>query len=353
MTDRAVHLPFADEARKILGDDLFGYMIGLARDNGTGLDLNESEFLRYALVPRLLTGKTGCDITTTMFGRALSSPIAAGAFAGDRVFHEDGLLPIARACRALALPMIVSEETITPLTEICAEHDMAWLQLRAAGPLDRIRRLMDEASRAGAAAMVLTILAPVHPVAGLQPGGYSIGAEIARRGLATIGSSALGVESLPAFPAWSWVELAEVAAHARSLGLPLLVKGVLHADDVSLADEAGCSGIVTSNIGMRQSSRWVPALRQLPALRARTGNVVVHDGGVRYGSDVVTAMALGADLAIVVRPLITALVAGGETAVSEVLKRLIDETVAMATWCGAATVADLRSVTVEREGRIK
>ncbi|MBP1849309.1 alpha-hydroxy acid oxidase [Rhizobium halophytocola] len=335
-------LPFSEEARTALGGDLYRYMLGRARDAADLQDLNEAEFRRYKLVPRVLLGNAATDISTTLCGRHLSAPIVAGAFAGDRVFHADGLLPIAAACRALSLPLVISEETVTPLAEICAEHDNCWLQLRAAGPKDRIKGLMDEAASAEAAGMVLTVLAPVHPVANLQPGGFSIGAEIARRGWKTIGSKSVGVEPLPAFPAWSWADLAEVVGHAKSLALPVMIKGVLNPLDVAEAAAAGCSGIIASNIGLRQSARWVPALRQLPALRSEATMTLGYDGGVRFGSDVVTAAALGADFSIVVRPLITALVTGGQQAVEAFLKGLIDETLAVASWCNAATLADLK-----------
>lgn len=343
-------LPFATEAREKLGDALYGYMLGQARDNASGADSNEEAFVGYNLIPRVMRGQKTMDISTTFFGRTLSAPIIAGAFAGDRVFHDEGLLPIARACRALQLPMIVSEETITPLPEIRAEHDMVWLQLRAAGNLDRIFRLIDAAAKADAKGIVLTVLAPVHPVKGLQPGGFSIGEEILRRGWSTIGSTGPVVEALDAFPAWDWVDLKAACAHAKSAGLPVLIKGILHPDDAELAMKAGAMGIIPSNIGARQSSRWVPAVHQLAAIKARRGTMVIHDGGVRYGADIVTALSLGAELAIVVRPLICALVAGGESAVREVLSRLRDETLAIASWCGVSDLTELDAGLVYRHG---
>lgn len=334
-------LPFAAEAREKLGDALYGYMLGQARDNATGADGNEEAFARYHLIPRVMGGQKTMDLRTSFFGRTLSAPIIAGAFAGDKVFHDEGLLPIARACRVMELPMIVSEETITPLAEICGEHDMVWLQLRAAGGLDRIYRLIEMAAAAGAKGIVLSVLAPVHPVRGLQPGGFSIGEEIMRRGWSTIGSSALGVEALGAFPAWDWADLKAACDHAKSAGLSVLVKGVLHPNDAKRAIKAGAGGIIASNIGARQSSRWVPALDQLGELKTRSGDLLIHDGGVRYGADVVTALSLGAQVAIVVRPLICALVAGGEAAVMVVLKRLRDETLAIASWCGVSDLKEL------------
>lgn len=343
------HLPYADEARAALGEDLFRYMMGRPFDGDSNADANEVAFRRYRLVPRVMRGANQPDLTATLCGRGVAAPLIAGAFAGDRVFHADGLLPIASACHDLGLPLIVSEETITPLADICSVHRESWLQLRAAGPLDRIYRLADHAAEVGAAGLVLTVLAPVHPVQGLQPGSFSIGREIAARGWSTIGSDGPGVQALDAFPAWSWKEIEAVANHLQTLGLPLLVKGVLHGDDAKAAIGAGCGGIIASNIGLRQSARWASALHRLPELRRSFDGPLLHDGGVRYGSDIVTALCLGADLAIVVRPLISALAAGGENAVKRYLSGLIDETLAMASWCGVGGLEELDTSYLTKE----
>ncbi|MDQ0467221.1 alpha-hydroxy acid oxidase [Labrys wisconsinensis] len=335
-------LPHGEEAREILGEALFAYLVGRARDlPPDAADANEQDLRSYRLLPRVMTGAAGISLATALCGRTLAAPLGVGAFAGDRVFHADGLLPIARACRRAGLPLVVSEETMTPLAAITAEHRDCWLQLRAAGPPNRIRRLVDEAAAAGAAGLVLTVLAPVHPAPGLQPGGYSIGADIARRGSTTIGSTDPGVEALPPFPAWSWSDLAAIAAHAGEAGLPLLAKGVLHPADAAAAERAGCAGVVVSNIGLRQSGRWATPASQLPSVRAASAGAVLLDGGVRHGVDAVVARCLGADLSLAVRPVVTALVAGGEAAVHDLLARWLDEIAAISSWCGVSSVTDL------------
>ncbi len=350
MPDRvAQSMPFAEQAIRTLGEDLFRYILGRASDNDDGQDANEVEFTRYTLVPRVLRGIQASDISTDFLGYRAAAPVAVGAFAGDRLFHPDGLLPIARICRDLALPLMVSEETVTPLAEICAEHRSSWLQVRAAGPVERIMRLADLAAGCGTAGLVLSVLAPVHPVRGLQPGGFSIGEAIAARGWSTIGSTGPGVEPLPAFPAWGWAEIRGIVGHCAQAGLPVLLKGILHPDDAGLAQNAGASGVIASNIGLRQSARWVPALRQLPKMRAAFKGTLLQDGGVRHGADVLIALALGADLAVIVRPLISALAAGGETAVRGVLNQLITGTQAMAAWCNLACLDDLSADLIAAE----
>lgn len=335
-------LPFADEARAVLGEALYRYMIGQPRDASPDEgDRNARDLARYRLLPRVMTGATGADIRLSLFGQNFAGPLAVGAYAGDRVFNEDGLLPIARVCQRIGLPLIVSEETVTPLAEITAAHDAAFLQLRAAGPLDRILGLLDKAAQDKAMGLVLTVLAPVHPVPGLQPGGFSIGEELVRRGWSTIGSTGPGVAPLPPLPGWDFDDIATVCRAAAKRNLPVLLKGILHHDDAAKAEAAGAAGIIASNIGLRQSGRWASSARQLPALRGETPLPLALDGGVRSGTDLVVARCLGADFGVAVRPVITALVGGGEAALEAMLRGWLDEALAITSWLGAASLGEL------------
>ena len=335
-------LPFEQEARQRLGEPLYRYMMGQPADALlAAADGNSQDLQRYRLLPRVMRGNKGIETSVTFAGHRWSAPLGVGAFAGDVVFHPEGLLPIARACRRLQLPLAVSEETVTPLREICAEYQGCWLQLRAAGDLSRIEGLIAHAAECGASGIILTVLAPVHPVPGLQPGGFSIGDALLQRGLKTIGSTGPGVQPLPAFPCWGWDELRQACEFAASHKLPLLVKGVLHPDDAAAAHNAGCQGIIASNIGLRQSSRWVSPVQQLPALRQRYSGELVLDGGVRSGTDAVVAACLGASLSLVVRPVMGALVAGGEEAVFGLLSGWINEITALSHWCGISSISEL------------
>ena len=337
-------LPLAEAARDTLGPALFDYMIGRSADDygAPAEDANAAAFARYRLMPRLLTPAEAPDLSTSLAGRRMAAPVMVGAFAGDRVFHEEGLLPIARVAARLGLDMVLSEETVTPLQDIAACHSGVWLQLRAAGSVDRIETIMGRAAEIGVAGFVLTLMAPAHPRPGQRPGGFDIGAELRHRGWPTIGtmldgSNAAGVAPLAAFPRWGAGELSRVTALAAQLGLPLMIKGVLHPRDVAPLAECGVSGLIASNIGLRQSGRWALALDQLPALAAQRpeGLPLLLDGGVRHGSDVLIALLLGAEAAVVSRPVLTALSGGGEPAVEAWLTALIDGIYAMTAWMGA------------------
>jgi len=332
-------LPWCEEAQARLGARLSAYLLGAAHDATdhsahADADLNHSRLARHRLLPRVLATQAMPSAGIVLFGRPLSAPLAVGAFAGDRLFHPEGLLPVAAACRRLGLPLIVSEETVTPLAALCQAAPNVWLQLRAAGDPQRVRRLIDAAAAAGAAGVVLTVLAPVNPKSGLDPGAFSVGNEIAARGWITIGSDSPGIATLPAVPGWGWDDIAAMLECARGRGLPLMAKGVLREEDARRAAEIGCGGLIASNIGLRQSSRWVAPADRLPFLRKHFAGPLLLDGGVRSGADILVALCLGANLAIVVRPVITALAARGEAGVFAYLSGLIDTFEASMFWCG-------------------
>lgn len=332
-----------DAVRQRLGEKLFSYVTGRPRDMPLGAeDPNEAAITRYRIVPRVMTGQAGIDTRTPFLGYEAAAPLIVGAFAADRIIATEGILPIARASAALRIPLVVSEECLTPLAEITAVHDHAFLQLRAAGPVERALALIGQAADEGAKGIVMTLLAPVHPRPGFHPGGIDIAREITDRGLATIGARD-GVAHLPAFPTWGWSELAQVAAGASARGLPLVAKGILHGDDARAALEAGCAAIMVSNIGVRQLYRWAPAVDCLAGIRQACGEgaTLILDGGVRNGGDAVVAAALGASLVSIVRPVIYALVQGGETGVRDYLSGLIDDIATIASWAGAGKPGDL------------
>lgn len=332
-------LPLAEAARKALGDTLFDYMIGRADDALGSEDANAAAFRRYALVPRLFG--TEPDLRASLAGRALAAPLVIGAFAGDRVFHPEGLLPIARAAQRMGLAMFVSEETVTPLERIVAANPETWLQLRAAGPVDRIAQIARRAAEAGAAGIVLTLLAPSHPRPGQRPGGFDIAAELRRREWRTIGTMLdgtddIGVAPLPALPVWREADLRDAV---QQVGLPLIVKGVLHPGDAAPVLAAGAAGLAVSNIGLRQSGRWAAPIDQLCAIRAAAPQAqILIDGGIRHPADILIARLLGADLTVTTRPVISALTGGGEAGVDAFLRRMIDGLYALSLWLGEGEV---------------
>lgn len=340
-------MPDADKLTERLGPALAGYLEGRPRDMPAGAaDPNVEAFARYRLLPRLLTGAGAPDLSGSFCGHLSRAPIIIGAFAGDRILAEAGVLPIARVAAELGLPLIISEECLTPLAEITAVHPAALLQIIGAGPLQRAVALAELAARAGAIGLVVTALAPVHPKPGFYPGGFDIKAETAQRGHSPIGHAAGTAPILP-LPSWSWDDLRLVVEHAGKLGLQVVLKGVLRPEDAALAREAGCEGVMVSNIGVRNLYRWAPSISQLPAVAAAASGLgVALDGGVRNGGDVVVSLCLGAQFATLVRPVVRALITDGEPGVRALLGQLVDDVYTIASWMGADSIADFNATQV-------
>jgi len=354
-----------DQAAVALGPTLFNYLRGRPHDmRDADIDPNEEALARYRLVPRVLTGRQEVDVRCAIFDEEYAAPLGVGAFAADRLFDAGGVAAIGRVCARLRLPLFISEEAVTPLADVIASGAHCWLQLRAAGPIARAERLVRQAADAGCKGIVLTVLAPVHPVPGLHPGGVDVAAEIAARGWSTIGADE-GVARLPAFPAWGDSELTQIVEAAHACGMKIIVKGVLHPMDATMAIAAGCDGVMVSNIGVRQLYRWAPAIDQLPAiskaLLAARRPIASHDaappspgilidGGIRHAADIIVASILGAQMAVLVRPVAYALAVGGEAGVEEMLSGLIGELTAVCAWMGAGNMSELQADQLSRVG---
>ncbi|TPE48039.1 alpha-hydroxy acid oxidase [Amaricoccus solimangrovi] len=336
--------------RDRIGPELERYLEGRPRDMDPGAsDPNEAAFDAYRLVPRLLTGIADTDIGVDWLGHRVAAPLLVGAFAADRILDPMGVVPIARAAGRLRLPIVISEECLTPLPEITAVNGCVALQLRGAGPLDRALALAGHAADSGARGIVLTALAPAHPRPGLFPGGLDIQAATRERGLRPIAAEG-GDHTVHASPAWSWADLAAFVAEAAALGLPVHLKGVLDPADAARALDAGCAGVAISNLGVRNLYRWAPAVARLPTVAAAVGTrgAVVLDGGVRNAADAVVAACLGADLVTMVRPIVYMAIAEGEDAVGDFLSKFLDDFYTICFWMGVDRVGAFSSDHVTR-----
>lgn len=329
--------PLRQAVRDSIGPDLARYLEGRPRDMGEDArDPNELAMEGWRLVPRLMAGLSDPDISAEWMGRRISAPVVAGAYAADLILDPAGVLPIARATASLGLPIVISEECLTPLDAIAAANPNFAVQLRGAGEIDRAIVLARHAGEAGAAGIVLTGLAPAHPRPGLFPGGVDIQSETRRRGLKTVASRG-DPREVSAMPGWAWDDLASFCSAADDLGLPVQLKGVLHPADAEAAVTAGCAGVVVSNLGVRNLSRWLPAVSALTpvasAVRGRTS--VAIDGGIRNAPDAIVAGCLGADLVTLVRPLVYRSISGGEAAVRDFLSTFIEDISTICFWMGA------------------
>jgi len=318
-------------AAQTLGANAWAYFAGAAADEIT-LRWNREAFDRTALNPRVLRGGEGGHTRVELFGQTFEHPILVAPIAHQRLAHPDGERATAIAAAALDAGLVVSTLASTTLEDIAAAAGpRRWFQLylqpdRAAS-LDLVRR----AEAAGYEALVVTVDAPVSGARNReQRVGFRLPEGLSAVNLAGYAQTmpAAQIESvvfehfMPAAPQWK-----DIAWLAANTSLPVVLKGILNADDAELAIEHGAAGIVVSNHGGRVLDTLPATFTVLPAIVDRVaGHVpVLVDGGIRRGTDVLKCMACGASAVMVGRPVVFALSVAGMRGVAHVLRILRDE----------------------------
>jgi 4-hydroxymandelate oxidase len=330
-----------------------GYFFGGACDEVT---LRESvgAWQHWRLRPRVLAGHSEWGTRAEVLGAPASMPILVAPVAYQRLVDPEGELAMARAATDAGTVMCLSTLATTLPGEVAAAAPggRRWFQLYSFRDEAVTRALMDEAVEAGFEAIVVTVDAPRG---GRRERDLRTGFKLPE-GLgvpsvqAALGSSrAVTIEETFALmePALSWQSLEELAAESR---VPVLIKGVLTGEDAALAVEHGAAGVIVSSHGGRQLDCCISTADALPEVVdavAGRGAVFV-DGGVRRGTDVAIALALGADAVLVGRPALWGLAAGGEAGARRVLELLREELELALALCGCASPAELTAAHVQR-----
>jgi 4-hydroxymandelate oxidase len=277
----------------------------------------------------MLRGSGDPDPSTSVLGSAFAFPVGIAPWAFQGRVHADGEPGTGRAAAALGVPMCVSSTVLDGLEGVAASGAELWWQLYIWRDRGATADLLRRAEAAGYRALVWTVDVPA----------------LGRRHRDTRTGFALpvGPAGTPQEfePALSWDDLAWVRAQAPSL--PVIVKGILRADDATAAIDHGADAIVVSNHGGRQLDRSPASLDALPGVvEAADGRVpVLVDGGVRDGADVLIALALGAAAVLVGRPTAWGLAVGGQAGVEAVLTFLRDGFVSAMANAGCRTVGDI------------
>lgn len=310
------------------------------------LERNRAAYARIELLPRVLRDVSEVSVETKLLGEPVK-PILVAPTAFHGLACERAEPATAEGAAAAGAIFCLSSLSNTPLERFAGLDGRRWFQLYVFKDRALTRELLDRAEAAGFEAIVVTVDAPVlgrrerDVVNGfdLPPGltiacvGDRLPAEPGESGLAAYFAAQLD-------PSLDWGDLEWLVGRS---GLPVLVKGVHRPDDARRALEAGASGVIVSNHGGRQLDTVPATIDMLPAIAdAVAGEAdVLLDGGVRRGTDVLKALALGARAVLVGRPILWALAVDEAGGVSRVLGMLEEELRAAMALCGAASVADL------------
>ena len=338
------------EAERLLPRMVFEYYAGGAGDEATLRD-NRAAFARRKLRPRCLVDVATRSLATTALGQPLAMPVAIAPMAYQRLAHPDGEIATVRAAGRIGVPMTLSTMATTSVEEVgAAATAPLWFQLYVWRDRGATRALVERAAAAGARALVITVDAPQlgtrrrdEDNVFVLPDGVRLG-NLEGLGVAAAPPTTAGSQLSAHF--WllndatlSWRDLEWFRSITR---LPIVLKGILTGEDARLAAEHGADAIVVSNHGGRQLDGVVATLDALPeVVDAAAGRTEVWlDGGVRCGADVLRALALGARIVLLGRPVLWGLAVAGEQGVVDVLARLRDEIDEAFALCGCRSPAE-------------
>ena len=316
-----------------------GYYAGGAGDELTLRD-NVEAYRRWILRPRMLVDVETCTTATTVLGQEISMPLLVAPVAFQRIAHPDGEVGMARAALGADTIMCLSTLATSTPAEVAATGAKRWFQLYVLRDEGITRELIAQARDCGFGALVLTIDAPVRGNRERDlRSAFAVPEDIT---VAAFGRGGLTPKETFEMisPSLTWRDLERIAGEA---GLPLLVKGVLTAEDAHLACEHGAAGIVVSNHGGRQLDSVAATIDALPeVVEAVDGRLeVLVDGGIRRGGDVVKALALGAQAVLAGRAPLWGLAAGGEAGARHVLELLREEIQLSLQLVGCTSPADV------------
>ncbi len=348
--NRLVNLDELESAAKArLPQMVYDYIAGGAGDEVT-LRANRLAFQRLGLRPRVLVDVGRVDTQVELFGEQVAHPVLLAPAAFQRLAHMEGEVATALAARATGTLLVVSTLSTCAIEEIAAAAGSFWFQLYALRDRDLTRAILQRSEAAGARALCLTVDVPVQGHRERDSRNrFRLPAELemanfrgnSQASLPRHEDSALeGYIQREFDPTLSWSFIDWLRSVTR---LPLVLKGVIDSEDARLAVEYGVDGVIVSNHGGRQLDCAEPTASALPHVAdAVQGRIpVLVDGGVRRGSDVVKALALGARAVLIGRPFLWGLAVGGQGGVEQVIRHLREELERTLALIGARTIAEV------------
>lgn len=360
---------FETEARRRIPRPIFGYINGGVETNAS-LHSNRAVWDELQFVPKSLVDTSARSLKTTLFGKTYDLPFGIPPMGGTAMAAADGDVALARAAARANIPMVVSGAALTPLERVRQEGATAWFQAYLPGEDDVIRKLVERVERAGYDTLVLTVdvavmsnrennvrtgfSTPLRPTPRLAWDMATRPRWVFNMARHTLAHGMPHFENMgPRVPmisglnrqsgrrdklSWQHVDL--IRKHWKGR---FVLKGILDPQDAALARDAGVDGVFVSNHGGRQLDGAVSPLRVLPAVKAQAGNMTVMlDSGVRRGTDVLKALALGADFVWVGRPFLYAVAVAGEQGVQHAINLLRSELNTDMALLGINTLAEMR-----------
>lgn len=348
---------FEAQARRHLPKPLFGYIAGASETNAS-LSANRAAFEVYGFKPRVLTNVSARSTETTLFGEGYAAPFGIAPMGISALMAYRGDLVLAKAARDALIPMVMSGSSLIRLEEVADVAPKSWFQAYLPGENDRIDALVDRVAAAGFQTLVLTVdtatlanrentiragfstpLRPSLPLLwqGLSHPIWSIGTfarTLVKHGIphfensyATRGAPIVSSTVVRDFGKRDHLDWSHFARIRDRWAGKLVIKGIIHEEDAAIAVAHGVDGIIVSNHGGRQLDGTVSPLIALPAIVDRVAGraVVMLDGGIRRGTDIIKALALGAAFVFVGRPFLYAAAVRGEAGVTRAIDILKDE----------------------------
>ncbi len=371
---------FERHARRRLPNMIFQYVAG-AVETGASLSAAADAYKQWRFMPRMFVDVSGRDQGVELFGTRYRSPFGIAPLGGAAFAAYRADLRLAEAARQAQVPMILSASSLIRMEEVIAQNPDAWYQAYLAGDQPRIDRLLDRVERAGFRTLVVTGDTPMlgnreHNIRS----GFSMPIKItpnvalqcalSPRWLLGVAARTFAFHGTPHFEntdaergppmmsklvrntiardklAWEHVE----AIRRRWKG-NLVIKGIMSPEDVRIARESGANGVILSNHGGRQLDCTVAPLDTLPLVAAQKADMkVIIDSGIRRGTDVLKAFALGADFVFLGRPFLYAAAIGGTEAISHAISILADEIDRDMALVGVRRPMDLTMAALTRSG---
>ena len=333
-------LDYERRAADSLSEQALAYYVGGSDDERTLHD-NRAAFARRRFLPRVMTDTSRLDLGVRVFGRDWPLPLFTCPTALHRLAHRDGELATARAAAARGVTLTLSTSASTDMAEVAAVGGPRWFQVYLLADPGARRALIERVAETGYEAMVMTadLQRLGHRERDIRVG-FELPFDVTVPNVAVAAESSLDAAADQSFvETLGWSDLEWLAG----FGLPVIVKGILHPADAVRAFEHGAAAVQVSNHGGRQLDGAIASLDALPAVVDAVGErgPVLFDGGVRRGSDVMMALALGATAVGIGRPILWGLAVDGEAGVGQVLDILAGELENVMALAGAARVSDL------------